>query len=60
MAESDRTGTSFDSFEDAAIKAMGSQQSDDELFEVVSASIERGGFVQRVQYHVTLRLTSSG
>jgi flavin-binding protein dodecin len=58
MANGDLTGTSFDSFEDAAVNAMGQQQSNLERFDVVSQSIERGGFVGRVQYHVTLRRTS--
>jgi hypothetical protein len=45
--------SSFESFEDAAVKAMGEQQENREMFDVLLA-IERGGVVGRVQYHATL------
>lgn len=49
------SGTSFESFEDAASNAMGSQIDNMERFEVVSMSVERGGFVGRTQYGVLMR-----
>jgi hypothetical protein len=53
------TATSFNSFEEAAIEAMGPQMANHEMFEIVSASVERGGFVGRPQFRVTLRRANS-
>lgn len=46
-------GSSQESFEDAAVKAMGERQDNWEMFEV-SLAIERGGFIPAPRYHATL------
>lgn len=48
--------TSFESFADAAVKAMGEASGPEaETFTVESMSIERGGVVGRPQFRVALR-----
>ena len=54
-------GTSFESFADAAVVAMGEAPGPEaETFTVESMSIERGGIVGRPQFRVTLRRDHHG
>ena len=46
--------SSFESFEDAAERAMGQQLANWEMYDVHLA-VERGGVAGRTQYHATLR-----